>query len=204
MDLYSIQKKCIMNSYFLWSSSSTHSLGSVVPLAMFIPYLLSGFTPLVFGNLCFTPVVFDISGFTHVVFDISGFTHVVFDISGFTQVVFDISGFTYVVFDISGFRHVVFGIIIIYYYICCIWHLRVQAHLLVGDCVRGHGLRCHLPLQVSAENKNLENPMRHHHHHHHLLPEQQHHRLHERHRGDDGGHNDRPSLRGLLPLCGGL
>ena len=63
---------------------------------MFIPYLLS----------CFTPVVFDTSGFTHVVFDISGFT----------QVVFDISGFTYVVFDNSGFKHVVFGIIVIYYY----------------------------------------------------------------------------------------
>ena len=56
---------------------------------------------------------------------------------------------------------------------------RLQAHILVGDCLRGHGLCRHLPLQ-------------------------QHHRLHERHRGDDGRHDDGATLRGLLPLCGCL
>ena len=56
---------------------------------------------------------------------------------------------------------------------------RLQAHILVGDCLRGHGLCRHLPLQ-------------------------QHHRLHERDRGDDGGHDDGPPLRGLLSLRGCL
>ena len=56
---------------------------------------------------------------------------------------------------------------------------RLQAHILVGDCLRGHGLCRHLPLQ-------------------------QHHRLHERDRGDDGRHDDGPPLRGLLSLCGCL
>ena len=56
---------------------------------MFIPYLLS----------CFTPV-FDISGFTPVVFDISGFTHVVLDISCFTSIVFDISGFKHIFWSV--------------------------------------------------------------------------------------------------------
>ena len=56
---------------------------------------------------------------------------------------------------------------------------RFQAHILVRDCLRGHGLCRHLPLQ-------------------------QHHRLHERDGGDDGGHDDGPPLRGLLPLRGCL
>ena len=52
---------------------------------------------------------------------------------------------------------------------------RLQAHILVGDRVRGHGLCRHLPLQ-------------------------QHHRLHERHSGDHRGHHDGSPLRGLLSL----
>ena len=56
---------------------------------------------------------------------------------------------------------------------------RFQAHILVGDCLRGHGLRRHLPVQ-------------------------QHHRLHECDRGDDCGHDDGPPLRGLLSLRGCL
>lgn len=34
------------------------------------------------------------------------------------------------------------------------------------------------------------------------FPLQQHHRLHERHRSDYRGHDDRPPLRGLFPLRG--
>ena len=56
---------------------------------------------------------------------------------------------------------------------------RLQAHILVGDSLRGHGLCSHLPVQ-------------------------QHHRLHELHRGDHRGHHDRPPDGGLLPLRRGL
>ena len=61
---------------------------------------------------------------------------------------------------------------------CNLWFLiRFQAHFLVDHRVRSDGMCRHLPLQ-------------------------QHNRLHERHRGDHCGHDDRSSLWGLLPFRG--